>query len=169
MRSKQLSAKRKLLSITLVAILVLSLCLMVVSSAAAQTDQAASKLAAANLAVGQAFNGVLGAEKAGANVTGLLVQLNVAEGFLAQAENSYRTGDSTQRSRGPGRQRASGCAANHSRRPKCQASRRSFRPERLLGNHRVHRSWFSGVCHCFALCLEPSQAELHQEFVEGKT
>ena len=68
---------------------------MVVSSAAAQTDQAASKLAAANLAVGQAFNGVLGAEKAGANVTGLLVQLNVAEGFLAQAENSYRTGDSS--------------------------------------------------------------------------
>jgi hypothetical protein len=36
----------------------------------------------------------LGAEKAGANVTGLLVQLNVAAGDLAQAENSYRAGDS---------------------------------------------------------------------------
>ena len=33
------------------------------------------------------------AEKAGANVTDLLAQLNDAEGILAQAENSYRTGD----------------------------------------------------------------------------
>ena len=60
----------------------------------AQTDQAESKLQAANTAVGQAFNVVLDAEKAGANVTGLLSQLNVAEGDLAKAENSYRTGDS---------------------------------------------------------------------------
>ena len=35
------------------------------------------------------------AEKAGANVTGLLAQLNVAEDDLAQAENSYRIGDSS--------------------------------------------------------------------------
>jgi hypothetical protein len=35
----------------------------------------------------------LDAEKAGANVTGLLAQLNVAAGVLAQAENSFRTGD----------------------------------------------------------------------------
>ncbi|MGA2682200.1 MAG: hypothetical protein ABSF44_10430 [Candidatus Bathyarchaeia archaeon] len=34
------------------------------------------------------------AEKAGANVTSLLVQLNVAAGDLAQAENSYQAGDS---------------------------------------------------------------------------
>ncbi len=60
----------------------------------AQTDQTSSKLQAANTAVNQAFNAVLAAEKAGANVTGLLAQLNVAEGDLAQAENSYRTGDS---------------------------------------------------------------------------
>ena len=33
------------------------------------------------------------AEKAGANVTGLLAQLNTAAGVLAQAENSFRTGD----------------------------------------------------------------------------
>ena len=59
----------------------------------AQTDQTASKLQAANTAIEQAFNAVLDAEKAGANVTGLLAQLNVAEGDLAQAENSYRTGD----------------------------------------------------------------------------
>jgi hypothetical protein len=35
----------------------------------------------------------LAAEKAGANVTGLLVKLNTAASVLAQAENSYRTGD----------------------------------------------------------------------------
>ena len=60
----------------------------------AQTDQTASKLQAANTAVEQAFNAVLEAEKAGANVTALLAQLNDAAGILAQAENSYRTGDS---------------------------------------------------------------------------
>jgi len=59
----------------------------------AQTDQTASKLQAANTAVERAFNAVLDAEKAGANVTGLLAQLNVAAGVLAQAENSFRTGD----------------------------------------------------------------------------
>jgi hypothetical protein len=51
-------------------------------------------LQTANTAVEQAFNAVLDAEKAGANVTGLLVQLNVAAGDLAQAENSYLAGDS---------------------------------------------------------------------------
>jgi hypothetical protein len=59
----------------------------------AQTDQTASKLQAANTAVDGAFNAVLAAEKAGANVTALVAQLNVAAGILAQAENSYRTGD----------------------------------------------------------------------------
>lgn len=60
----------------------------------AQSDQTASKLQAANTALEQAFNAVLGAENAGANVTGLLAQLNVAAGDLVQAENSYRAGDS---------------------------------------------------------------------------
>jgi predicted PurR-regulated permease PerM len=61
----------------------------------AQTDQTASNLQAANTAIEGAFNAILAAEKAGANVTDLLVQLNVAEGDLAQAENSYRLGNST--------------------------------------------------------------------------
>jgi hypothetical protein len=47
----------------------------------------------ANTAVEQAFNNVLDAEKAGANVTNLLNQLNSAMDFLAQAENAYRHGD----------------------------------------------------------------------------
>jgi preprotein translocase subunit SecF len=59
----------------------------------AQTGQTELKLQAANTSVEQAFNTVLAAEKAGANVTGLLAQLNVAAGILAQAENSYRAGD----------------------------------------------------------------------------
>ena len=63
--------------------------------ALAQTDQLISKLQAANTSVEQAFNAVLSAEKAGASVTSLLNQLNVAEDLLAQADNAYRTGDSS--------------------------------------------------------------------------
>jgi CHASE3 domain sensor protein len=59
----------------------------------AQADQTSSKLQTANTAVGQAFNAVLDAEKAGANVTDLLAQLNTAQGRLAQAKNSDRTGN----------------------------------------------------------------------------
>ena len=59
----------------------------------AQTDQAASKLQAANSAVGQAFNAVLDAEKAGGNVTQLLVKLNTAGELLANAQNIYNSGN----------------------------------------------------------------------------
>ena len=59
----------------------------------AQTDQTESKLLVANNAVEQAFSAVLDAEKAGANVTGLMAQLNNTDVVLAQAENSYRAGD----------------------------------------------------------------------------
>jgi hypothetical protein len=61
--------------------------------ATAQTDQTTLKLQVANTAVNQAFSGVLDAEKAGANVTDLLSQLNYAAGVLANAENSYCAGD----------------------------------------------------------------------------
>ena len=83
----------KLLATVLLVFLTLGSCLYSGHYVLAQTDQAASKLQAANNAVEQAFNAVLGAEKAGANITGLLTQLNVAGGDLAQAENSYRTGN----------------------------------------------------------------------------
>ncbi len=72
----------------------LSSCFYGVHRVLAQTDQTGSKLQAANTAVEQAFNAVLDAEKAGANVTALLAQLNNAANILAQAENSNRTGDS---------------------------------------------------------------------------
>ena len=63
--------------------------------AAAQANQTEAKLQAANTAVNQAFTSVLAAEKAGANVTGLLDQVNNANSLLAQAENANRTGDNT--------------------------------------------------------------------------
>ena len=53
-----------------------------------------NRIQAADTAVEQAFNAVFDAEKTGAIVTDLLSQLNNAARILAQAENSYRTGDS---------------------------------------------------------------------------
>jgi len=60
----------------------------------AQTDKVDSELQAANDSVNHAFTAVLDAEKAGANVTSLLNQLNGATGLLSEAENAYRSGDS---------------------------------------------------------------------------
>jgi hypothetical protein len=88
-----ISNRYKLCTATIFIFLALSSCLFGGHYVSAQTDQTESKLQVANNAVEQAFNAVLDAEKAGANVTGLLVQLNDAAGILAQAENSYRTGD----------------------------------------------------------------------------
>ncbi len=79
--------------IVLLVVLMLSVCILSVPQASGQTDQSTSKLQAANTAVNQAFNAVLDAEKVGANVTDLLTRINTAQGILAQAENSYRSGD----------------------------------------------------------------------------
>ena len=87
-----MSDRCKLSSISLLALLMLNICLFGVHTAIAQTNQADSKLQAANSAVEQALNAVLDAERAGANVTDLLSQLNYAEGKLTQAEISFRTG-----------------------------------------------------------------------------
>jgi CHASE3 domain sensor protein len=94
-RQQQISNYCKLLAVSLFIFLAFSSCLYNGHYVFAQTDQTASKLQAASTAVQQAFNAVLDAEKAGANVTGLIAQLNNAAGVLAQAENSYRTGDSS--------------------------------------------------------------------------
>jgi hypothetical protein len=82
-------------SIILLALLIFSICFLGLNTAFAQTNQADSKLQAVNNSVNQAFNAVLDAEKAGANVTDLLSQLNNAANILAGAENSYRAGDIT--------------------------------------------------------------------------
>jgi hypothetical protein len=58
-----------------------------------QADLAASKLLAAEKSLQDAFRVVLDAEVSGANVSSLLVQVNLAAGVLAEAQNAYRTGD----------------------------------------------------------------------------
>jgi CHASE3 domain sensor protein len=93
-RQQQINNRCKLFAVTILVFLAFGSCLFSGHYVFAQTDQTALKLQAANTAVDGAFNAVLDAEKAGANVTGLLGQLNIAEGVLAQAENSYRAGDS---------------------------------------------------------------------------
>jgi len=61
----------------------------------AQTTPATAnlRLQAANSVVDAGFKAVFAAEKAGANVTSLLAQLNNAATLLAQAEIANRTGD----------------------------------------------------------------------------
>jgi CHASE3 domain sensor protein len=93
-RQNEIKNSSRLFVVTLLFFLSVGSFLYSVNYVSAQTDQAPSKLQAANTAVEQAFNSVVDAEKAGANVTDLLTRLNVAEGILAQAENSYRVGDS---------------------------------------------------------------------------
>ena len=91
-RQQKISNCCKLLSVTLFVFLALASCLYSEHYVFAQTDQTASKLQAANNAIGKAFNAVLDAEKAGGNVTQLLVKLNIAGELLTQAENLYRSG-----------------------------------------------------------------------------
>jgi hypothetical protein len=83
----------KLIVITLFVFLAFSFCLTSEHTVFAQSDQATLKLQTANNAIDGAFTAVQAAEKAGANVTGLLGQLDVAGGVLAQAKNSYQGGD----------------------------------------------------------------------------
>jgi hypothetical protein len=68
-------------------------CIFSLHSVVGETNPVDSNLQAANNAVYGAFTDVLAAEKAGANVTSLLNQLNGAENLLAKAEMDYRTGD----------------------------------------------------------------------------
>ena len=93
-RQQQVNIRCKLFVVTVIVFLAVGSCLYSGHYAFAQTDQTTSKLQAANNSVAGAFNAVFAAEKAGASVSGLLAQLNVADGALAEAENSYRAGDS---------------------------------------------------------------------------
>jgi hypothetical protein len=52
-----------------------------------------SNIETANSSINQAFANVLAAEKAGGNITDLMLQLNTAAEYLVTAENSYRSGD----------------------------------------------------------------------------
>lgn len=64
-----------------------------ISFSTAQTNSNRLSLDAANNAVNHTLNDLLDAEKAGVEVTDLVGQLNIAVGFLADAENAERRGD----------------------------------------------------------------------------
>ncbi len=63
-------------------------------TAQALTDEETS-IQNAEIAMDQAFHSVLEAEQAGGNVTDLLIRLNTAGQFLAEAQNIYKSGGST--------------------------------------------------------------------------
>jgi len=87
-----MNIRRKASVLSLLAILMM--CVYVdVDSAVTQTDSGQSSLEATNIVIDQAFDAVLAAEKAGANVTGLVNKLNGATALLAEAENAYRNGN----------------------------------------------------------------------------
>jgi hypothetical protein len=87
------STRRKLVNKPFVVFLIVQLLCaygFTLHSVGAQSDQTASKLQAAEIEVDRAFEAVSAAEKAGANVTSLLDQLNNVTDLLTQAEIAYR-------------------------------------------------------------------------------
>jgi hypothetical protein len=56
-------------------------------------DETSSAIGEADNALRMAFEAVLEAERAGANVSDLIVKLDGAGGLLAEAENAYRVGN----------------------------------------------------------------------------
>jgi hypothetical protein len=92
--SKRIITHHNLLSISLLTLLITSLSIMV-QPAFCQSYDPTQSFQAANNSVNLAFDTVLKAEKAGANVKALLTQLNAAASLIAQAENSYRSGDTS--------------------------------------------------------------------------
>jgi hypothetical protein len=83
--------------------LILFLVVLVVSGAvfhspflALGSDGTLSRIEEADTAVQEAFTVVLEAERAGANVSGLMVRLNEAGGLLADSRMAYRNGNFTE-------------------------------------------------------------------------
>jgi hypothetical protein len=81
----------KLLIVTFLVCFTLSFSFHSNDAVFAQTDKITLKLQSANNAVGKAFEAVLDAEKAGANVSQLLVKLNTASELLSEAQNTYNS------------------------------------------------------------------------------
>ena len=59
-------------------------------------DEASSSVAEADAAIRQAFNATLDAERAGANISGLILRLNEAGSILGEAEIALEYGNSTE-------------------------------------------------------------------------
>jgi hypothetical protein len=73
--------------------MVFSLCLTRLPFYVSASDEASSAIDEADNALRMAFEAVLEAERAGANVSDLIVKLDEAGGLLAEAENAYRIGN----------------------------------------------------------------------------
>ena len=86
------SSKLRFLSAT-VLLLVLFLMLMFPVSAAGNQEVAASSISEAELSMVQAYEAVLDAESADADVSGLLVRLNDAAALLSEARMTFDVGD----------------------------------------------------------------------------
>ena len=107
----------------------------------AQIDKTTTKLQEANNAVGQAFNAILDAEKAGANITLLMNQLNNAVNILAQAENSKRAGNFIGCS-SPSRPRIAYCKRSYYLGSRCQTNRYSYRSNHCLVHFSLYNNWW---------------------------
>lgn len=77
----------------LLIIMVFPLSLTLLPSTVSAGDEASSAIGEADNALRMAFEAVLEAERAGANVSDLIVKLDEAGGLLAEAENAYRVGN----------------------------------------------------------------------------
>ena len=89
-----MNINRKTLVISLLVLLTMCVCVDI-HSVTAQTNAGQSTLNTTRFVIDQAFNGVLAAEKAGANVTELLSKLTSATDYLTRAESAYRNGNLT--------------------------------------------------------------------------
>jgi hypothetical protein len=83
----------KALVLFLLMIMVLSLSLTRLPFYVSASDEASLAIGEADNALRQAFEAVLNAEKAGVNVSDLIVKLDEAGGLLAEAENAYKVGN----------------------------------------------------------------------------
>ena len=88
-----LSANRLRLFSAIALLFVLSSILMISVSAANNQEVALSTLGEAEQSMAQAYEAVLDAEGVGANVSGLLVRLNVAVWLVSQASMAFEVGD----------------------------------------------------------------------------
>jgi hypothetical protein len=77
----------------LLVFMVFSLSLTLLPFYVSASDEASSAIGEADSALRLAFEAVLEAERAGVNVSDLIVKLDGAGGLLAEAENAYRVGN----------------------------------------------------------------------------
>jgi hypothetical protein len=85
--------KKQVLVSATITLCVLTILLSFSALVKADTDNLS--IGVVNSSINQAFTNVLAAEKAGGNVTQLLIKLNTAGDFLAKAENAYNSGNLT--------------------------------------------------------------------------